>query len=196
MKHIVIDREYGSGGLEVAKILSQKLGMDYYDGNLLEVAGERYGIDLGMMKDYDEKGTGSVLHDIALFANVLNGEDAHTKRFRVYEAESRLIKQLAMERGCIFLGRCADEILKNMADFVHVFVYASNFQDKIDRAVAVDGIAPGKASAYIRKKDMQRKNYRKFFCNREWALMRDYDLCINTSAVGYEKAAEAVMAIL
>lgn len=196
MKNIVIDREYGSGGREIAKILSEKLGMEFYDGNLLEMAGERYGINLGMMKDFDEKGSGSFLYDITLFSNVLNGADAHNKPFQVFEAQSRLVKQLVREKSCIFLGRCADEILKDTAPFVHVFIYASNMQDKVDRVIKVDGIAPEKAASFIRKKDLQRKNHRKFFCNKEWEVMKNYDLCLNTSALGYEKAAEAIVAIL
>ena len=65
-KTIVIDREYGSGGREVAKLLSEKLGIPFYDGELLVLASEKYGIDLGMMKDYDEKRMGSILYSIAM----------------------------------------------------------------------------------------------------------------------------------
>ena len=61
-KTIVIDREYGSGGREVAKLLSEKLGIPFYDGELLVLASEKYNIDLGMMKDYDEKRMGSILY--------------------------------------------------------------------------------------------------------------------------------------
>ncbi|MBR7187446.1 MAG: cytidylate kinase family protein, partial [Clostridia bacterium] len=61
---VVIDREYGSGGREVARILSEKLGMEFYDGNLLVLAGREYGIDVATLQDYDEKGVGSVLSDL------------------------------------------------------------------------------------------------------------------------------------
>lgn len=196
MQSIVIDREYGSGGREVAKILADILGIKYYDGNLLEIAGERLGVDLGMMKDFDEKGTGSILHDLSLFSNMLSGSDVHTKRFEVYEATANVIRQLAKEKSCIFLGRCADEILNDHVPFLHVFVYADNLKDRIQRALDIDNIPPEKAAAYVRKKDLQRKNYRKFFCNKDWAVMSDYDMCLNTSALGYEKAAKAIAAVI
>ncbi|MCD7871776.1 MAG: cytidylate kinase-like family protein [Clostridiales bacterium] len=195
-KSIVIDREYGSGGREIAKILSEKLKTEFYDGNLLELAGERFGIDLGTMKDYDEKGTGSFLHDIALLTDSFTGGNNHTVPFKVHDALSRIIKPLAKNKPCIFLGRGADEILENEVPFIHVFIYASNTQDKIDRSVKVDGISPDKAAAYIRRKDLQRKNYRKIFSKGNWDSMQSYDLCIDTSAVGYENAANAIVAAM
>ncbi len=69
---IVIEREYGSGGREVARIISEKLGIEFYDGNLLVMASEKYGINLGVMRDYDEKGVGSLLYNIAMAANYTN----------------------------------------------------------------------------------------------------------------------------
>lgn len=192
---IVIDREYGSGGREIAKILSQKLGIGFYDGNMLEMAGKQYGIDIGTMKNYDEKGTGILLHDIALFSDAFNASDGHEKPFLVHDALSRLIQKLAAEKPCIFLGRCADQILKDKVPVLHIFVYASRMEDKIKRCVSVDGIAKEKAPSYIRQKDTQRKNYHKMFCDYKRESMSSYDLCINTSAIGYEAAADAIIAV-
>lgn len=196
LKSIVIDREYGSGGREIAKILARKLGIEFYDGNMLELAGEQYGIDLGVMKNYDEKRTGSFLHDLALFSDAFTANDDHSAPFRVHEALSRLIVRLAGEKPCIFLGRCADEILKGKEPFLHVFIYASNMEDKIRRCMDVDGIARAKAAGYIRQKDSQRKNFQKMFSNRKWDAVSSYDLCINTSAVSYEAAADAIIAAM
>ena len=81
-KTIVIDREYGSGGREVAKLLSEKLGIPFYDGELLVLASEKYGIDLGMMKDYDEKRMGSILYSIAMATSYASDFDKITKLVR------------------------------------------------------------------------------------------------------------------
>lgn len=195
---IVIDREYGSGGREVARILSQRLGIEFYDGNLLVMAGREYGIDLGTLQEYDEKGVGGVLHDLNMVRNTAYGTSMNEAPFQVYSAQSRLVQQLVAKGPCIFLGRCTAQILKSeaRAPFVHAFVYASNFQDRIDRARNVDGVDSARIEAYIRRRDAQRKNYNRFFTDKAWGDPANYDLMLNTSALGYEAAAEAILGVL
>ena len=202
-KSIVIDREYGSGGREVARILSEKLGMEFYDGNLLVLAGKEYGIDLGTLQTYDEKGVGSLLHDLSLvrnsgFGSTVYGSTVNEAPFQVYSAQSRLVQQLVAKGPAIFLGRCTGQILKTEArvPFVHAFIYASNMQDRIDRARNVDGVEASRIEAYIKRRDNQRKNYNKFFTDKTWGDRDNYDLLLNTSALGYEGAAAAIMAVM
>ena len=202
-KSIVIDREYGSGGREVARILSEKLGMEFYDGNLLVLAGKEYGIDLGTLQTYDEKGVGSLLHDLSLVRNsglgsTVYGSTVNEAPFQVYSAQSRLVQQLVAKGPAIFLGRCTGQILKTEArvPFVHAFIYASNMQDRIDRARNVDGVEASRIEAYIKRRDNQRKNYNKFFTDKTWGDRENYDLMLNTSALGYEGAAAAIIAVM
>ena len=202
-KSIVIDREYGSGGREVARILSEKLGMEFYDGNLLVLAGKEYGIDLGTLQTYDEKGVGSLLHDLSLvrnsgFGSTVYGTTVNEAPFQVYSAQSRLVQQLVAKGPAIFLGRCTGQILKTEArvPFVHAFIYASNMQDRIDRARNVDGVEASRIEAYIKRRDNQRKNYNKFFTDKTWGDRDNYDLMLNTSALGYEGAAAAIIAAM
>ena len=90
-KSIVIDREYGSGGREVARILSEKLGMEFYDGNLLALAGKEYGIELGVAQEYDEKGVGGILSDIAMMTNTAAPSFKMEEAYSVFNAMSRLV---------------------------------------------------------------------------------------------------------
>ncbi|MDO4867274.1 MAG: cytidylate kinase-like family protein [Clostridia bacterium] len=195
---IVIDREYGSGGREVARILSEKLGIDYYDGNLLTLAGREYGIDLATLQDYDEKGVGSVLHDLAIMGSYGSGGSVNEEPYQVFSALSRLVQQLVAKGPCIFLGRCTAQILATEArvPFVHAFVYASNMEDRIERARKVDGVENGRIEAYIKRRDNQRRNYNKFYTDKAWGEPKNYDLMLNTSTLGYEGAAEAIIGIL
>ena len=202
-KSIVIDREYGSGGREVARILSERLGMEFYDGNLLVLAGREYGIDLGTLQTYDEKGVGSLLHDLSLVRTSAYGSTVYSSAvneapFQVYSAQSRLVQQLVAKGPAIFLGRCTGQILKTEArvPFIHAFVYASNMQDRIERARKVDGIENSRIEAYIKRRDNQRKNYNKFFTDKTWGDRNNYDLMLNTSALGYEGAAAAIIAAM
>ena len=195
---IVIDREYGSGGREVARILSEKLGMEFYDGNLLALAGREYGIELGTIQEYDEKGVGGILSDIAMMSNGSSPGYKMEEAYSVFSALSRLVQQLVAKNPCIFLGRCTAHILKTEArvPFVHAFVYASNMQDRIDRARNVDGVDAGRIEAYIKRRDAQRRNYVKFFTDKIWGDPKNYDLMLNTSALGYEAAAQAIIGVL
>ena len=200
---IVIDREYGSGGREVARILSEKLGMEFYDGNLLVLAGKEYGIDLGTLQTYDEKGVGSLLHDLSLvrnsgFGNTVYGTTVNEAPFQVYSAQSRLVQQLVAKGPAIFLGRCTGQILRTEArvPFVHAFVYASNMQDRINRVREVDGVEASRIEAYIKRRDNQRKNYNKFFTDKTWGDRENYDLMLNTSTLGYEGGANAIIAVM
>ena len=198
MQSIVIDREYGSGGREVARILSERLGIEFYDGNLLVMAGEEYGINLGTMADYDERGVGSFLFDFATIGSYGNNVGINEAPFQVYSALSRLVQQLVAKKPCIFLGRCTAHILATEAHvpFVHAFVYASNMEDRVERVRKVDGVENSKIEAYIKRRDNQRKNYNKFFSEKAWGDPRNYDMMLNTSTLGYEGAAEAILAVL
>ena len=202
-KSIVIDREYGSGGREVARILSERLGMEFYDGNLLVLAGREYGIDLGTLQTYDEKGVGSLLHDLSLVRTSAYGSTVYNSAvneapFQVYSAQSRLVQQLVAKGPAIFLGRCTGQILKTEAHvpFIHAFVYASNMQDRVERVRKVDGIENSRIEAYIKRRDNQRKNYNKFFTDKTWGDRENYDLMLNTSTLGYEGAANAIIAVM
>ena len=198
MKSIVIDREYGSGGREIARILSEKLGMEFYDGNLLALAGKEYGINLGTLQQYDEKGVGSILHDFTMLSGVPYGATINEAPFEVFSAQSRLVQQLVAQKPCIFLGRCTAHILKTEAHvpFIHAFIYASRMEDRIERARKVDHVEDRNIEAYIKRKDGQRKNYNKFFADTRWGERENYDLMLNTSTLGYEGAAAAIMAVM
>lgn len=193
-KTIVIDREYGSGGREVAKLLSEKLGIPFYDGELLVLASEKYGIDLGMMKDYDEKRMGSILYSIAMATSYASDFDKITKPYEIYEAQAKVMRQLVSEGPCIFLGRCAAEILKDKTELLNVFIYSSDQHAKTERIIRVDGVAQSNAVTELHKRDVQRGNYYHYFSKKTWGDRNQYDLCLNTAELGYEKAAEILAA--
>ena len=195
---IVIDREYGSGGREVARILSERLGMDFYDGNLLALAGKQYGIELGVIQEYDEKGVGGILSDIAMMSTPMSGGYKMEEAYSVFSALSRLVQELVAKEPCIFLGRCTAHILETEAHvpFVNAFIYASDMKDRVERARSVDGVDNSRIEAYIKRRDAQRKNFNRFFADKAWGDPKNYDLMLNTSRLGYEGAAEAILGVL
>ena len=191
---VTISREYGSGGREVAKLLSGKLGIPFYDGELLVIASEKYGIDLGMMKDYDEKRMGSVLYSIAMATSYASNFDKITQPYEIYEAQAKVMRQLVSEGPCIFLGRCAGEILKDETELLNVFIYSDDQHAKMERIIKVDGVTQGNAATQLYKKDVQRGNYYHYFSKKAWGDRNNYDLCLNTGKLGYEKVADILAA--
>lgn len=198
---VVIDREYGSGGREVARILSEKLNMEFYDGNLLVMAGMEYGLNIAVLQDYDDKGVGSLFKDMGILSRSIyadGGGATEDEPYQVYSAISRLVQQMVAVKPRIFLGRCTAHILATEAHvpFIHAFVYASDMADRIERAKTVDGVETDRIEAYIRKKDNQRKNFYRFFTDKAWDDPKNYDLMLNTSRLGYEGAANAIIGLM
>ena len=198
MQCIAIDREYGSGGREVARILSERLGVPFYDGDLLKLAAREGGVNLGTLELYDEKGVGSILHDFALLGNAAYGGVINDAPFMAYQALAQLIRDLAHRQPCIFLGRCAGHILKQdgHVPYLHVFIYASDMQERIARVRKVDGVEENRIQAFINRKDNQRRNYNKFFTEESWGARENYDMLLNTSSLGYEGAAKLILSAM
>jgi CMP/dCMP kinase len=130
---ITIERQYGSGGREVGRILSHKLGIPFYDGELLLLAAERFGLNPGVLKEKDEKRSRSLLHDIAVFAGSIQDYRQMFEPYQQFEAVSGTIRRLAMEGPAIFIGRCADTVLKDVCGSLNIFIYASSMEERIQR---------------------------------------------------------------
>ena len=191
-KLVLIDRQYGSGGREVGKRISKKLGIPFYDGEMLLMAAEKFGFNLGIMQEYDEKNVKSLIYMIAMTAEYNSGNNNASMPQNMYNAMSDTIMRLAKEGQCVIMGRCADYILKGIVDYVSVFVYASDMEQRTKRAIEVDGVSPKDTAAYIKKRDKQRKDYYNFYTDGRWGAAENYDICLNTSAVNYDKCAEII----
>ena len=194
---IVIDREYGSGGREIARLLSEQLGIPWYDGPLLVDAAREIGFDELLVADYDEEGVGSAISDLARRTPRYDTAGHVIDRaYLAYEERRKLFVKLGRGGPCVFLGRCADIALRDREiPVISVFVYASDLRDRVERSMTVDGIEEERVDAYIQKKDAQRRRYYKSFTGREWGARENYDLCLNTSGLGYQIAAESIAVV-
>ena len=196
MKTITISRQYGSGGRRVASMLSEKLGINFYDNNLLLIAGEKYGLSPGLMNEYDEKKNSSFLYGIGMLADGYTNEERIMLPYKLFQAQKEAILRLMGEEGaCIFVGRCADQILKDKKDVLKVFIYASEMEDRVNRIKGLDNISQRQALDRIAVKDKQRKDYYHFHTGQEWGKKENYDLCLNTSTLGYETCVDIIAAL-
>ncbi|MBE5936892.1 MAG: cytidylate kinase-like family protein [Lachnospiraceae bacterium] len=190
-KIILIDRQYGSGGREVGKRLADRLGIPFYDGQMLMIAAEKFGLSANVMAEYDEKNIKSMIYMIAMNADYNNGDGGMLPR-KIYQAMQETIIRLANEGPCVIVGRCADYILEDKVEYINTFIYASDMQKRIDRAIKVDNIKAKDAPSYIKKRDRQRREYYNFHTDRRWGETSNYDICLNTSTLGYDRCVDII----
>lgn len=183
---ILIDRQYGSGGREVGKMLADKLGIPFYDGQMLLMAADKYGLNPGIMKEYDEKNVKSMIYMIAMYSDYGMEDTNKLLPQKIYNAMAQTIMKLANEGPCVIMGRCADYILSDRKDCLSIFIYASDMSFRIRRAVSVDNVPEKEAAGYIKKRDKQRREYYNFHTDGRWGEATNYDLCLNTSSLGYD----------
>ena len=103
------------------------------------------------------------------------------------------VKRLAQEGPCIFVGRCADQILKDDNQLLRVYIYASDMEDRIKRIKKNKHISQREALDRIAYKDRQRRDYYNFYTGHEWGKMENYDICLNTSVLSEEECVELLM---
>lgn len=181
-KHIVItiSREYGSGGRFVGRLVAEKLGLPFYDKELISLSAKESGLSEEYVKMADEK------KKSASYSN--NNDD------RLFIAEQKVIEKLA-KSSCVIVGRCADYILKNNKDVIKIFLY-SDSKSKEKRAIKYYGLNSKTALRKIDKINKERAKHYKFYTNREWKDFSNYDLSFNVDKYGVEKTAENIINII
>ena len=178
---ITISREYGSGGHYVGELLAKRMGLNFYDKNLINLISKKSGLS----KEYVEANS----QKLASFKYIDNNDD------RIFIAEEKVIKDLAKKESCVIVGRCADYILKDNKDTIKVFLYSSS-QDKVKRAVKYYNLEEDKALKEINKINSERAKHYKYYTNRDWYDFANYDIALNVDYLGVEKTAELLEQVI
>jgi cytidylate kinase len=191
---ITIGRQYGSGGHEIARELSELMGIKMYDKELIEKSAIKSGIAPEILHMYDEHPTNSLLYSMSVgvnpFSASVTGIHYEPIGDRVFKAQADIIRHIAEEESCIFVGRCANSILKDRANVLSVFIHA-DLEQRITRICEYENISRAKASDIIKKADKRRAGYCSQFADMKWGVATNYDLCIN-SAIGFGNAAQLI----
>ena len=196
---ITIARQYGSGGRTIGKMLAQELGIHYYDRELLKLASDESGINEALFAQADEKLKNTSLFRIA--KNVYGGElippdsDDFTSTDNLFNYQAKIIRELAQEESCVIIGRCADYVLKEYDNVLSVFIHAPK-DFCIEKAGEVLNLTGRELERYIAKTDKYRAEYCKYHTGREWTDARNYDLCLNSSKLGYERCVQEIIAYM
>lgn len=192
---ICIGREFGSGGHEIGQRMAEILGFHFYDQALVTEVIDRCGISSETLEKADEVKENSWLHSVMYDSadQNLRGISANEA---VYRAQSAVILEAAQKGNCIFVGRCADDVLKKAdIDRLSLFITAP-FSDRVRRKMELMGKDEKAVTALVRKMDKQRKNYYNYYTGDNWGKPYNYDLCINSSTLGIEKTALSLAAFI
>lgn len=179
---ITIGRQFGSGGREIGEALAKELGIRCFDKELISLAAKESGISPEVFENVDEQAANSLLYSLSVglysFGNNFNSTGGLPINDELYLLQHRLIRELANESPCVFIGRCADYILRNRTDVINIFIYA-DMDYRAERVKTIKKIDEPKLEQIIRKTDKSRSNYYNFYSGQKWGAAENYDLCIN-----------------
>ncbi|MBO5346606.1 MAG: cytidylate kinase-like family protein [Lachnospiraceae bacterium] len=192
---ITIARQYGSGGRLIGKMLSEELGIPYYDRQLLQLASDDSGINEKLFAGADEKVKATALFRIA--KKVYNGElippdkDDFVSNDNLFNYQAKIIKELAEEDSCVIIGRCADFVLKDYPNVISVFIHAD--EDKCaERIGEIRRMESKELRKHMADVDKRRGTYYKYYTGKEWSDARNYDICLDSGKLGYRGCVEAI----
>lgn len=191
-RSIVINREFGSGGREIGRMIAERTGMVLYDTRVLQEAAAKRGVSPDLLATFDERVSAGSYFDISGIAAV--DPELYSLPYRMFGTISDVITEAARTQPAIFIGRCADVVLRSAkVRFRSVFVYSTDTARKVARAVELDGVAPKDAERYIAKKDNARRRYQRFFSDVRFGDPREYDLCLNSGRLGYDACVDIIL---
>lgn len=200
MNHIItISRQYGSGGREIGAKLAEKLGIPFYDNKLISLAAKESGFAEAAFENVEHKATSSLLYSIAMGMNAYGNQDigfAHLSLDdQIYLAQSEVIRKVAEEGPCVIVGRCADYVLKDLENVVHVFIWA-DIDYRKNRAIERYHLPRNRADEEIQKIDKRRANYYNYHATGKWGKVENYHLSIRSDYVGLDNAADCIIQYL
>ena len=176
-------------------MLADKLGVPFFDKELIALAAKESGLSAEIFEKADEKATSSLLYSLIMgsysFGSRLSPMTDMPINDRLFMLQSDIIKKAALQGPCVVVGRCGDYILRDVAHCFHVFIYASQ-EDRLKRIVEEYGEPAARAEDILAKKDKQRANYYNFYSNKKWGDINNYHLCINSSTYGLEGTADLI----
>lgn len=191
---ITIGRQIGSGGRLVGKILAERLGLAYYDQEILRRAAVESGIRDEFFKSHDEKNTFLTrLTDYFSLASYSN--DSCLTSDGLFKLQSDAIRKAAEEGGAVFVGRCSDYILRDFPNRTDVFITA-NIDDRISRAQEYFHVSAEEAARKIQDLESSRAKYYNFFTNKTWGAAQSYHICLNSSGLTLEQCADMIIAYI
>ena len=186
---ITISREFGSGGRFIGEEVAKKLGIAYYDKNIIGQIAEKSGLSPEYIQENAELSPKK-----ELFAYAFSGRDITGKSVEdmVYEVQRNIILELAEKEPCVIIGRNADYILKDRDDVLNVFIHG-DMPEKIQRITGLYNVEEKEAVKMMADTDKRRRTNYNFYTDQNWGKASNYTLCLNSSQLGYDRCEMIIM---
>jgi cytidylate kinase len=195
---ICIGRKFCSGGRNIAALVAQELGIKVYDRDLLRKAAQNTGFSEKFFEEADEEKTRKGLR--SLFMSRFNSSNGFSSNYlsneSIFNMQSDAIRKIHETEDCVFIGRCADYVLRESDRLLNVFI-AADMDDRVARVCrhAGDDMTPSKALSLIEDIDRKRSSYYNYFSGRTWGDTAVYDICLNSTTLGYDKCADIIVSL-
>ena len=191
-KIITISREFGSGGRFIGEEVAKKLGISYYDKNIISRIAEKSSLSPEYIQESAELSPKKGLLAYALAGRDITGKSVEDM---VYEAQRKVILDLAEKEPCVIIGRNADYILKDRDDVLNVFIHG-DMPEKIQRICKLHNTSEADAVKMINDIDKRRMTNYNFYTDQKWGKAANYTLCLNSSQLGYDKCERVIIECL
>ncbi len=193
---ITIGRQFGSGGHEIGKKLAEKLGIAFYDKELLEIASKESGLCEEIFQLHDERPTNSFLYSLVMDTYSLNYTAQNYMDVpitqKVFLAQFDTVKKLADKESCVIVGRCADYALEDYDNLVSVFIHCSK-DIRIKRIAESYNLKENAAKDLMNKTDKKRASYYNYYTNKKWGDSKSYHMCIDSGILGIDKTVDVMI---
>ena len=181
---LVIGRQFGSGGHEIGKQLAEKLGYEFYDQEIIKMTAGTTGLSQDYISRKEENMTNSLLYDLVNQVYMYAQANEEAPKDKIYEAESRVIKELAEKGNCVIVGRCSDYILRKNTNCLKVF-FSAPMENRVKRVMKRQQLSEKEAIQKIQKEDKRRADNYRYYTGRMWGMAANFDLTLNTE-IGME----------
>ena len=195
MKHMIINvgRQVGAGGQEIGRMLAEDFDAKFYDRELLNLAAKESGFSEKFFKQNDEK-KGFLRGLLNVQTPHLSGGNLYGSNFsqeRLFQFQSDAIRKAAQEGSCVFLGRCADYVLRDFDNVVNVFITAS-MDFRVQLVSKVKELDAEHARKLIEHVESRRAQYYNYYTGKKWGAAESYDLCVDASILGLEETEKLI----
>ena len=191
---INIGRQFGSGGRIIGEKLSALMNIPFFDKELILIASQESGLGKEFFENFDEKSSHSIFGGLFGLRGAFSDEmvpNNFLSNETLFKIQSDVIRDLAEKQSCIFVGRCADYVLKDHPHCLNLFVCA-DIDDRIKRIAEKEHLTGNKAKELIEKTDKKRASYYNYYSNKVWGAASSYHLCINSSFLGIDESVDFI----
>ena len=191
---VTISREYGSGGRLIGRMVAEKMGIPFYDKEIIDMAVEQSGLSREVIETAELRAKNSLSYSFASIFTMGDGFSSEPISIneKLFLAQSDVIRQIGETNEGVIIGRCADYVLRDLYGVTNIFICAE-YEDRVNRCINSYGDNPDEVEKKIRDYDKARANYYNYHTSRKWGYYLNYNLALNSSFISDEKAADLIV---